>query len=63
MNSNTDTELRVAAFVMLMKTNPCSSLVLMQKRLDRDPDYEFKSFVVSYMKNVLENQEPICQQW
>lgn len=57
-----DSEVRIAAFAMVMKCNPSSSLLAVQKQLNQENDLEFKTFVVRYLKNYLHRSEPGYQQ-
>jgi len=56
MNRNDETSVRVAAFVILMKCQSSTPLIELQKCLNEEPDVEFKTFAVQYMKNFLEKQ-------
>ena len=57
-----DSEVRIAAFAMVMKCDPSSSLLAVQKQLNQENDLEFKTFVVRYLKNYLHRREPGYQQ-
>lgn len=58
LNHFEDSELRMAAFIEVMKCDPSSSLMEVQKHLNEERDVEYKTFVVKYLKNMLNNRQP-----
>ncbi|XP_067947351.1 vitellogenin-like [Watersipora subatra] len=61
LQHHADSELRIAAFVMLMRCNPTASLLEIERYINSDPDREYKTFVVQYMRNMLETEQPECE--
>ena len=61
-NQQEDSEIRVASYLVVMRCNPSSSLLAVQKQLGQEQDKEYKTFVVQHLKNILHRREPGYQQ-
>ena len=62
LNHHEDSELRMAAFIQVMKCDPSSSLLEVQKNLNNERDVEYKTFVVKYLRNMLNSRRPEYEQ-